>query len=251
MIDTSSRPIPDITLETLAKSFFRDALYYGFRKFDYLRFVNCLLDVMMNNTTKLERRTEIEIASNHSKLPLKVSQLPIDGYGVTIMKIDNHKAMDELTRWLPDDVKGRIFHSTTAVGKGLNKSSEELNQSTFARVISRQNSLSIGVIGFVDYDSTHRKAELLVCFNEDGEENKAIREEAIMLWLTFGITVLGLRKIYTHTLSTDSNTITLNEEFGFRVEGILKNEVIYDNQYYDILRMGLFAKEKDYRTENV
>lgn len=72
-----------------------------------------------------------------------------------------------------------------------------------------------------------------------------------MLWLTFGIMVLGLRKIYTHALSTDSNTIILNEELGFRVEGILKNEVIYENQYYDILRMGLFAKEQDYRADTV
>jgi len=251
MIDTSSRPIPEVTLETLAKSFFRDALYYGFRKLDYVRFVNCLLDVMMNNTIKLDRSAEKEVPGDHSGLSYKVGQLPIEGYEVALVKLDYQKARDELSRWFPDGMKHRVFQSAAAGGKGSNMSSEELSHATFAQVNTRRNSRSVGLVAYVDYDSIHRKAELLVCFYGDGEEKKAIKEEAIMLWLTFGIMVLGLRKIYTHALSTDSNTIILNEELGFRVEGILKNEVIYENQYYDILRMGLFAKEQDYRADTV
>ena len=37
--------------------------------------------------------------------------------------------------------------------------------------------------------------------------------------------------------------IKLNEELGFQVEGILRNEVYFDDQYHDILRMGMLIEE--------
>ena len=42
-----------------------------------------------------------------------------------------------------------------------------------------------------------------------------MRKEAILLWLAFGIQVLGLRKIYANSLGADRTTITLNKELGF------------------------------------
>ena len=251
MIDKSPRPIPDVTLETLAKSFFRDALYYGFRKLDYLRFVNRLLGVMMNNAAKLDGCIEIKAAVDRLKFPSHVTQLPIDGHEVTLTKLEYKKSFDELHRWIPDGVIRRGLRSTVMVNQTPNYTSGELGHTKIAAVITRHNDQPIGVISYIDHDSIHRKAELLVYFDEDEEEKKAVKKEAIMLWLAFGIKVLGLRKIYTNILSTDRNTITMNEEIGFRVEGILQNEVIYENQYHDIFRMGLFATESDYQADNV
>ena len=36
--------------------------------------------------------------------------------------------------------------------------------------------------------------------------------------------------------------IRLNEDLGFRVEGVLRNEVLIDGTYHDVLRMGLWAE---------
>ena len=47
------------------------------------------------------------------------------------------------------------------------------------------------------------------------------------------------KKVYLRTVETNIRNIKLNEELGFKVEGILRNEVILNNAYYDVLRMGL------------
>jgi hypothetical protein len=57
-----------------------------------------------------------------------------------------------------------------------------------------------------------------------------------------GIAGLGLKKIYLNTLETDVRNIRLNEELGFKVEGILRNECFFDGEYHDILRMALLVE---------
>ena len=61
-----------------------------------------------------------------------------------------------------------------------------------------------------------------------------------MLWVGYGLGALGLKKIYLNTLSTHIGNIKINEEIGFQVEGILRNEVLVDGTYRDVLRMGLW-----------
>ena len=64
-------------------------------------------------------------------------------------------------------------------------------------------------------------------------------EEATRLWIRYGVNVLKLEKIYVSTLQTQISNIKLNESIGFRVEGLLRNEVLIDGTRHDVLRMGL------------
>ena len=45
---TPQGAIPDLTIETLSRSFFKESVNYGFTQMDYVRFVNRLLDLSMN-----------------------------------------------------------------------------------------------------------------------------------------------------------------------------------------------------------
>jgi len=69
--------------------------------------------------------------------------------------------------------------------------------------------------------------------------SKGFAKEATKLWIHYGITKLGLKKIYLNTLYTNIRNISLNEELGFKIEGILRNEVFFDERYHDVSRMGL------------
>lgn len=42
---------------------------------------------------------------------------------------------------------------------------------------------------------------------------------------------------------TNVGNIKINEEIGFRVEGVLRNEVFIDGRYHDVLRMGLWDEQ--------
>ena len=59
--------------------------------------------------------------------------------------------------------------------------------------------------------------------------------------MQYGIHGLKLKKIYLNTLDTNIKNIRLNEELGFRVEGILRNEIRVGQQVKDVLRMGLYV----------
>lgn len=48
--------IQEITLETLARSFFQESSTYGFNLLDYLRFINLLLDFALNNKGKIGQK---------------------------------------------------------------------------------------------------------------------------------------------------------------------------------------------------
>lgn len=65
--------------------------------------------------------------------------------------------------------------------------------------------------------------------------------EATRLWIRYGSRALGIKKIYRNTLRPNIRNIKINEQFSFEVEGILRNEVFFDGEYHDILRMGLWC----------
>ena len=57
---TNIQTIPQATLTVFAKSFFKETVKYGFQQIDYLRFVNLLLDMSIDNnkiSAKLNRES--------------------------------------------------------------------------------------------------------------------------------------------------------------------------------------------------
>ncbi len=99
----------------------------------------------------------------------------------------------------------------------------------------------IGCVAFLDYDRTHQKAELRKIIGVPAMRNKGFGKHATRLWINYGLQALQLKKIYLNTLSNNIRNIRINEELGFSVEGILRNEVFLDGKHHDIIRMGLCA----------
>lgn len=224
MIKNSCNTIPDKTLRTLAKSFFRDTVNYGFQKLDYLRFVNQLLEMVMHDLAKLNLCPETTAIANAVELPLWDSSMSIEGNTVKLTKLQCQKSFDDLARWLKDDPAQQGLWSTVFVNETPYIGRKNISHSHIATVIARQTDQPIGVVAYADCDPIHRKAELLVYLDDEGYDIQIMRKEAILLWLAFGIQSLGLRKIYANTLDADRNTITLNKELGFLSEQTRNNQ---------------------------
>jgi len=62
-MNTSQRSVPQLTLETVAKSFFKQTITYGFQQLDYVRFVNILLDLSFNSDQTDLKVGEMRIAA--------------------------------------------------------------------------------------------------------------------------------------------------------------------------------------------
>ena len=106
-------------------------------------------------------------------------------------------------------------------------------------IITLPDHQPIGAVAYLDYDKRQHKAELRKLIGEPLMRGKGYAKEATQLWIQYGFSTLGLKKIYLNTLDTNIRKIQLNEELGFKVEGILRNEVLVEGAYRDVLRMGL------------
>lgn len=232
--------IPGTTIETLARNFFKEASTYGFKQDDYLRYINVLLDFSMNHGNgKKNGNGEVMNAAGKESANFQATSLPLQGERVLIRAFDRSNDTALLEKWVADEF-GRYFLLSRTSSKELNVEQLTRSDHNILSVITSPDGLPIGVMAYLDFDAGLRKAELRKLIGEPGMRAKGLGKEATKLWIQYGIRGLELQKIYLNTLNTNIRNIKLNEELGFKVEGILRNEVFIDGRYHDVLRMGLW-----------
>jgi RimJ/RimL family protein N-acetyltransferase len=236
-MDDSDAAIPHETLETIARSFFKAAVGYGFHQMDYIRFVNLVLDMSMKNTAVApQRQAAPPLAQAEAQ-----DSLPLEGGNLAIRRYNRAHDCALLDRWMTDKT-GRYFLLSRTTAQPLELHELLDSDRSILGVITGVDGLPIGLMAFLDHDRMQRKAELRKLIGDVQYRGKGYGKEATALWVRYGISSLGLKKIYLNTLETDLRNIRLNEELGFKVEGILRNECWFDGEYHDILRMALLVE---------
>lgn len=226
--------ISETTIEALSRNFFKEAASYGFKYEHYLKFVNTLLDFALNGTRNEDSIKSKSIYDRNHKtiksLPIISEKLSIRAYNP---KIDKKK----IKEWLNDDY-GRYFLISLSSLQQINIDDVLNSKENILGVITLPGESPIGLVAFLHYDSIARKAELRKLIGVPELRGKGLGKEATKLWIDYGITGLELRKIYLNTVDTNIRNIKINEDLGFKVEGILRDEVLIDGIYHDVLRMG-------------
>ncbi len=233
----SRPPLPEITLEATAKSFFKQALEYGFALGDFVRFVNILLRIAM-----AKREEDAPPASGAPRSTRHAPrELPITGQRITIRRFGDPDDRELLDKWLADP-DGRNFLLSMASGQ---RSDVDHLLSSPANVVGMivHDGRAVGCVAYLDHNPAQRRAELRKLIGDAELRGRGLGREAAALWVGYGLGALGLEKIYLNTLVTHIKNIKINEELGFRVEGILRNEVLIDGQHRDVLRMGLLRTD--------
>lgn len=231
--------IPNATIEAIARSLFRETTQYGFKQVDYLRFVNLLLDMSMKNGYPA---VEISCASKQYQLTEAID-FPLIGEAVKIHQFDDTYDKPTIAKWLGEG-NGKNFLICRITGYQLDLNwlvNSDRNRMGMITLHNNEES-PIGLLAFIDYDKIQRKAELRELIGEVQYKGRDIVREAIQLWIQFGISNLGLKKIYLNSLDTNIRNIKLNEDLGFKVEGILRNECCIDGKYHDVLKMGYLVE---------
>ncbi len=225
-------PLPEITLEATARSFYKQALGYGFALGDFVRFTNLLLGIAMT------RRARPSILPESSTPARRVYQaLPITGEEVSIRRFGDPGDRPLLDRWVAD-VEGRFFLLSTSSGRAHDIDGLLASPSNVVGMVLHEGR-PVGCVAYLDVAPDQRRAELRKMIGEGDMRGRGLMREAAELWVGYGVGALGLRKIYLTTLAAHIGNIKINEEIGFRVEGILRNEVLVDGEPHDVLRMGL------------
>ncbi|MBD3375883.1 GNAT family N-acetyltransferase [candidate division KSB1 bacterium] len=230
--------IPEKTLETLAHSFYKESKQYGFRRVDYVRFVNNLLELAMHGDG-IEYQS-IQRSSNGFDQEIPIS-LPLKGPRVMIRPY--HPEKDKIyAQWLKD-MDGRFFLLSRVSLRRTDLDALVYDPSNTIATITLHDHTPIGAVAFLKHDQVQHKAELRKLVGSPEYRGKGYAHEATQLWVRYGLWGMGLHKIYLNTLNTNLRNIKLNEELGFKVEGILRDEVVIDGTYRDVLRMSLLRPQ--------
>jgi len=233
-MNLSAQSIPEVTIEAVARSIFKETFHYGFKQVDYLRFVNLLLDMSMKNENVEKEAVDSSVKVQYGER----LELPLDAGRVNIRAFNEQDDVELLKRWVADK-DGRHFLLSRITAKQSNIDELIKSAHNIIGVITLKDQTPIGLLAFLDHDEIQRKAELRKLIGESEFRGKGYAKEATELWIQYGISFLNLKKIYLNTLDTNIRNIRLNEELGFKVEGILRNECYFDGVYHDILKMGL------------
>ena len=110
-------------------------------------------------------------------------------------------------------------------------------------IVALPDGRPVGVVAYLEHDREQGRAELRKLIGEPDLRGQGLGTEAARLWVAYGRQGLGLRKVFLYTLAANRRNVHLNERLGFRVEGVLRDEVVIDGRPADLLRMGLIVPE--------
>lgn len=240
---TPNGAIPDLTIETLSRSFYKESANYGFTQMDYVRFVNRLLDLSMHDgdAHASEADASPSDVSTTAVGDASAATLPLRGPRIIVREFANPDDLALLEQWIAEP-EGRYFLLSRTTSREISLADLVHSDASVLGMITLPDDTPVGCVAFLDFDCDQRKAELRKLVGDPAQRGKGFGKEASALWIRYGLTTLGLRKIYLNTLETNIKNVHLNEDLGFRIEGILRNEVFIDGEYRDVLRMGLWRE---------
>ncbi|MBN2271735.1 MAG: GNAT family N-acetyltransferase [Sedimentisphaerales bacterium] len=101
----------------------------------------------------------------------------------------------------------------------------------------------VGMLGFTEVDRETKQAEFSKMIGEPSERGKGRARGATKALLNYGFDVLGLNRIYLHTLDGHLKNIRLNQSLGFQFEGLLQQAVLIDGKLRDVAVMALLKSQ--------
>lgn len=109
------------------------------------------------------------------------------------------------------------------------------------------NDKHIGNIKIDPINIKHGIGEYGILIGDKNEWGKGYGKEASQRIIDFFFhEEYKLRKITLGVVAKNTNAVALYKNIGFVVEGVYKNHVVYDNMFYDIIRMAIFNLEYTY-----
>lgn len=233
-MNNSEQKVPEKTLETLARNFFKESVDYGFQQMDYIRFTNMLFDLSIQDQGN-EKKKKTDAKTYRI---IKNMKLPLKGKRIWIRALESQKDEALLKKWLSDEF-GRYFLLSRTTAETISFRQLIKSESNIVGLVIFPDGTPVGAVAFLNHDMNQHKAELRKLIGDPNMRGMGLAKEATHLWIQYGLSKLELKKIYVNTLNTNIRNIRLNEELGFKIEGLLRNEVCVDGQYKDVLRMGL------------
>jgi RimJ/RimL family protein N-acetyltransferase len=136
---------------------------------------------------------------------------------------------------------------TLAEEKWIEQQSANREKKSFA-ILLKQTDEYMGGCGINDIDWKNRFATLGIFLGKPFW-NQGYGTEAFGILINFIFSEMNMNKVKLFVYSFNQRAIRSYEKCGFRVEGVLRQEIFRDGQYFDQIAMGLlFSEWKERKT---
>ncbi len=170
--------------------------------------------------------------------------------GVLLRQIEMKDCTNRYVEWLNDEKVSRYLETKwqkqdiTSVRDFVQAQRDNDHSYLFAIIIC-ENGQHIGNIKIGPIHPHYHVGEISYFIGEKECWNKGIASEAIRLVCEFGFHVLKLHKIDAETYDCAIGSQEALKKNGFRKEGTLMEEVLYDGKYINTFRWGLLKADFD------
>lgn len=110
-------------------------------------------------------------------------------------------------------------------------------------IIDKKTDEHIGNAGFYVINWISRTAEYRIIIGEKKFWGKGYGQETAKLLLRYGFDKLNMNKIWLGVNISNKAGVTCYKRAGFVEEGVLREEIYRNGQYYDAVRMSVLRRE--------
>ena len=114
-------------------------------------------------------------------------------------------------------------------------------------VLDKKSGNPIGFAGLYDMHFTSQKADFRILIGEKRFWGKGYGTEVTELLTFYGFDRLNLHRIYLGATLENKGALRAYEKAGFKKEGVLRDDIYRNSQYYDSVRMAIL-REDYYKT---
>lgn len=165
-----------------------------------------------------------------------IDEMNMQKYDVKIYPL-TEREIDKKVVWYNDPDIRKYLHYTNLFNiqdslKWLDRIKESNTRKEFVIWICEgRMEIPVGIIGLFEIDGENRKAGFYITLGEKKYQGKGIAKKATVMFLRKMFEQFSLHKIYLYTDVENKPARRLYEKIGFTLEGIMRDELFYQNHY--------------------
>lgn len=103
------------------------------------------------------------------------------------------------------------------------------------------DAVPLGIVGFNHIDQVNRNASWAFYASPTAPRGTGSKME--YLAINYAFDELDLHKVFCEVLAFNEPVIKLHQKFGFKVEGVFREQHVIDQNFVDVFRLGLLEDE--------
>ena len=172
--------------------------------------------------------------------------------GKTIyLRLLSQADLKDRVEWINDEenIQTLLFDWPTSYEKTLKWYNNVLFDSAKLHfsIVDRETDELIGMTGLLNIDRINHHAQLYITIGNRKYRGRRLPDEVIPLVLQYGFSELELKKIYLYTLPANERGRHVYERNGFRLDGILRQQVYCRGQQQDLYVHSILKTEFEER----